>query len=243
MRENDEEVTIDLLELLRLLWSKAWLLVLLTVLGGAAAIGITAGLITPTYESTTKVYVMNRQDDKALTYSDLQTGTQLTKDYSVLVTSRPVIEETIETLGLNKTYEEAVNMIKVSSQTDTRILVITVTSTSPQVAQMMADQVRDSAAKHIKEVMGIEEVNTVEEANYPDRTAGPSYKKNLVIGCLAGFVLAAAIVIFRYLLDDSIHTPEDVERYLELSILGTIPLSEGEKGKKKKIKKKGGKRS
>ena len=73
MRENEEEVTIDLLELLRLLWSKAWLLVLLTVLGGAAAIGITAGLITPTYESTTKVYVMNRQDDKALTYSDLQT--------------------------------------------------------------------------------------------------------------------------------------------------------------------------
>ncbi|MCJ7834110.1 Wzz/FepE/Etk N-terminal domain-containing protein [Cuneatibacter sp. NSJ-177] len=243
MRENEEEVTIDLLELLRLLWSKAWLLVLLTVLGGAAAIGITAGLITPTYESTTKVYVMNRQDDKALTYSDLQTGTQLTKDYSVLVTSRPVIEETIETLGLNKTYEEAVNMIKVSSQTDTRILVITVTSTSPQVAQMMADQVRDSAAKHIKEVMGIEEVNTVEAANYPDRTAGPSYKKNLVIGCLVGFVLAAAIVIFRYLLDDSIHTPEDVERYLELSILGTIPLSEGEKGKKRKIKKKGGKRS
>lgn len=243
MRENEEEVTIDLLELLRLLWSKAWLLVLLTVLGGAAAIGITAGLITPTYESTTKVYVMNRQDDKALTYSDLQTGTQLTKDYSVLVTSRPVIEETIETLGLNKTYEEAVNMIKVSSQTDTRILVITVTSTSPQVAQMMADQVRDSAAKHIKEVMGIEEVNTVEAANYPDRTAGPSYKKNLVIGCLVGFVLAAAIVIFRYLLDDSIHTPEDVERYLEFSILGTIPLSEGEKGKKRKIKKKGGKRS
>lgn len=243
MRENEEEVTIDLLELLRLLWSKAWLLVLLTVLGGAAALGITAGLITPTYESTTKVYVMNRQDDKALTYSDLQTGTQLTKDYSVLVTSRPVIEETIETLGLNKTYEEAVGMIQVSSQTDTRILVITVTSTSPQVAQLMADQVRDSAAKHIKEVMGIEEVNTVEEANYPDRTAGPSYKKNLVIGCFIGLVLAVAIVIFRYLLDDSIHTPEDVERYLGLSILGTIPLSEGEKGKKKKTKKKGGKRS
>ena len=242
MREKEEEVTIDLLELLCLLWSKAWLLILLLILGGAAALGITAGLMTPTYESTTKVYVMNSQDDKALTYSDLQTGTMLTKDYSVLVTSRPVIEETIETLGLNKTYAEAVNMVHVTSQTDTRILVITVTSTSPQVAQLMADQVRESAAKHIKEVMGIEEVNTVEEANYPDRPTGPSYKKNLVIGCLIGFVLAATIVILRYLLDDSIHTPEDIENYLELSVLGTIPLSEGEKGKKRKGKKKGGKR-
>lgn len=242
MREKDDEITIDLVDLLRLLWSKAWLLVLLMIVGGGAALGVTAGLMTPTYESTTKVYVMNRQDDKALTYTDLQTGTQLTKDYSVLVTSRPVIEETIEVLGLNKNYEQAVSMVKVSAQTDTRILVITVTSTSPQVAQMMADQVRESSSKHIKEVMGIEEVNTVEEANYPDRPAGPSYKKNVAIGALLGFVLAAAIVILRYLLDDSIHTPEDVEHYLELSVLGTIPLSEGEKRSKKKAKKKGGKR-
>lgn len=242
MQEKDEEVTIDLLELLQQLWSKAWLLILVTILGGAAALGITAGLITPLYQSTTKIYVMNQQSEENLTYSDMQLGTQLTSDYAVLVTSRPVIEETIQVLGLNRTYEQAADMVSVSNEEGTRILSITVTSTSPEVAQQMANQVRESAAEHIQEVMGIEAVNTVEEANYPDHPSSPSYSRNLVLGALVGFVLAAAFVVIRYLLDDTIHTPEDVEKYLELSVLGTLPLIEGEKTGKKSGKRKGGKR-
>ena len=244
MQERDEEVTIDLLELLRQLWSKAWLLILLAVLGGAAALGITAGLITPLYQSTTKIYVMNQQNEDNLTYSDMQLGSQLTSDYAVLVTSRPVIEETIQVLGLNRTYEEAAGMVSVSNEEGTRILSITVTSTSPEVAQMMANQVRESAAEHIQEVMGIEAVNTVEEANYPDHRSSPSYSRNLILGALLGFMLAAAIVVVRYLLDDTLHSPEDVEKYLELNVLGTLPLIEGEKGAaRKKENRKGGKKA
>ncbi len=242
MQEREEEVTIDLLELLRQLWSKAWLLVLMAVLGGAAALGITAGLITPLYQSTTKIYVMNQQSEDNLTYSDMQLGTQLTSDYAVLVTSRPVIEETIQVLGLNRTYEQAADMVQVSNEDGTRILSITVTSTSPQVAQMMANQVRESAAVHIQEVMGIEAVNTVEEANYPEHRSSPSYSRNLILGAMLGFVLAAAIVVIRYLMDDTLHSPEDVEKYLELSVLGTLPLIEGEKVGRKSGKRKGGKK-
>ena len=166
----------------------------------------------------------------------------MTSDYAVLVTSRPVIEETIQVLGLNRTYEEAAGMVSVTNEDGTRILSITVTSTSPEVAQQMANQVRESAAVHIQQVMGIEAVNTVEEANYPDHPSSPSYSRNLVLGALLGFVLAAAFVVIRYLLDDTIHTPEDVEKYLELSVLGTLPLMEGEKSSKKTGKRKGGKR-
>ena len=242
MQEKDEEVTIDLLELLQQLWSKAWLLILVTVLGGAAALGITAGLITPLYQSTTKVYVMNQQSEENLTYSDMQLGTQLTNDYAVLITSRPVIEETIQVLGLNRTYEQAADMVSVSNEEGTRILSITATSTSPEVAQQMANQVRESAAEHIREVMGIDALKKEQPAYYPDHPSSPSYSRNLVLGALVGFVLAAAFVVIRYLLDDTIHTPEDVEKYLELSVLGTLPLIEGEKTGKKSGKLKGGKR-
>ena len=237
----DENDTIDLLALLRQLWSKAWLLVLVTVLGGAAALGYTAGFVTPTYRSTTKVYILNRQDEQNLTSSDLQLGSQLTSDYEVLVTSRPVIEETIEVLGLNRSYEAAAAMVSVSVPEDTRILSITVTSTSPEVAQAMANQVRESAAVHIREVMGIEAVNTVEEANYPTGPSSPSYRRNLMMGALLGFVVAAGCVTVRFLLDDTLHTPEDVEKYLGLSVLGSIPLESG-KAKNKNGRKKGGRR-
>ena len=132
--------------------------------------------------------------------------------------------------------------VSVSVPEDTRILSITVTSTSPEVAQAMANQVRESAAVHIQEVMGIEAVNTVEEANYPTSRSGPSYRRNLMMGALLGFVVAAGYVTVRFLLDDTLHTPEDVEKYLGLSVLGAIPLEGGKAKGGKSGRRKGGRR-
>lgn len=84
--------------------------------------------------------------------------------------------------------------------------------------------------------MDIKAVNVVETANIPDEPSSPSVPKNGVIGGLLGILLAAAVVIIVYLTNDTVKTPEDVEKYLGLSVLGTIPYSSkmGNKSKKKK---------
>ena len=205
--------------------------------GVAAGLGITEPVNSPTFtESTTKIVVLSKQDSNTLTNQDIQTSTSLTKDYAELIKSRTVTEGVIAQLNLDMTHEELLKKLSVDTPTDTRVVSITVTDTDPYTAAEIANAVRDIASKHIQQVMDIKAVNVVETANIPDEPSSPSVPKNGVIGGLFGVLLAAAIVIIVYLTNDTVKTPEDVEKYLGLSVLGTIPYSSkmGKKSKKKK---------
>ncbi len=234
----NEEATIDLRALFSAIWDKIVIIILAGVALACVAFLGTKLLITPTYDSTTKIYVVNSQTDSAITYSDVQLGSQLTKDYMELVKSRPVVEGVIAELGLEDTYEELCSKISVANAADTRILAITVTDENPRMAQNIANQLRGAVAEQIQEVMRVDEVTVVEEANLPDRAARPSAFKNFVIGGFVGVFLAIAVVVLIFVMDDRIKTQEDVEKYLQLGILGTIPVID-EKGRKKSMKKTG----
>ena len=177
---------------------------------------------------------MNKQENNTVTYSDVQLGTQLTKDYAELIESRYVLEEVIEELQLqainpDMDYEALLEKVKVTTPTDTRILAITVSDTDPVLAMEIANSIREAAAVHIKNVMDIEAVNLVDTANLPTEKASPSVFKWTVSGGFIGAFLVMAIVLVWYLLDDTIKTSDDVERYLGLSTLALIPLETREK--------------
>ena len=190
--------------------------------------------ITPKYESTTKIMVLNKQDNNTLTSADMQTSTQLTKDYAELIQSRTVLEGVIAQLNLDMTYKEMLNKVSVETSSDSRIVSISVTDEDPYTASEIANAVRDMAAEHIQSVMDIEAVNVVDTANIPNEKASPSLAKNGVIGGLLGVIIAMAAVIIIYLTNDTIKVEEDVERYLGLSVLGSIPFSEKESRSKKR---------
>ena len=225
---NNDEVEIDLGEVFHLLLSKLGVIILSGIVFCLAAVMGTMLLITPKYESTTKIVVLTNQD--------IQTSTSLTKDYAELIKSRTVTEGVIAQLKLDMTHEELLKKLSVDTPTDTRVVSITVTDTDPYTAAEIANAVRDIASKHIQQVMDIKAVNVVETANIPDEPSSPSVPKNGVIGGLLGILLAAAVVLIVYLTNDTVKTPEDVEKYLGLSVLGTIPYSSkmGKKSKKKK---------
>ena len=121
--------------------------------------------------------------------------------------------------------------MRVSSQADTRILTITVNDSDPYVACEIANEIRDTAAEHIKEVMDIEAVNVVDEANVPMHKSGPSVVKNGFLAGVVGVVITCAYIVIKFIMNDTIQTSEDVERYLGLSTLGTIPMLKDENGK------------
>jgi capsular polysaccharide biosynthesis protein len=246
MGTNDNEIIeIDVKELCFVLFNKIHILILALILGGVTLYFISTAFVTPKYQSTTAIYVLNKQDNNVVTYSDLQTGTQLTKDYAELVTSRSVMEKVISQLNLEENFEDMENidsekladMVSVDNTTDTRIIKITVTDTNPGRAQDIANAIREAAALHITEVMDIEAVNVVDYAEMPMKPVSPKLMLNTVIGALAGLILAVLIIIVLYMLDDTIKGPDDIERYLGISLLGTIPLDESLNHKKKSKKK------
>ena len=229
---NNDEIEIDLGEVFHLVISKLGVIILSGILLGVLSIIGTMLFITPKYESTTKIMVLNKQDNNTLTSADMQTSTQLTKDYAELIQSRTVLEGVIAQLNLDMTYKEMLNKVSVETSSDSRIVSISVTDEDPYTASEIANAVRDMAAEHIQSVMDIEAVNVVDTANIPNEKASPA--KNGVIGGLLGVIIAMAAVIIIYLTNDTIKVEEDVERYLGLSVLGSIPFSEKESRSKKK---------
>lgn len=241
-----DEIEIDLRELILQVWDHIIIVALATMIGAMAMFCFSKVVLDKEFQSTTSIYVLNQQESQPITYSDLQTGTQLTKDYVGMVTSRSVTAKVIAELQLQSKYPDMANitpqglsnMISVTTQNDTRILNIKVTDTNPNRAQDIANAVRDAAAEHIANVMDIEAVNVVDYANLPEGSVSPNTFKNVLIGGAVGFVISVAVIIIIYLLDDTIKTPEDVEKYLGLSVLASIPYDEELDWKKNKKREK-----
>lgn len=244
---SDDEITIDLAELFGVLWHWIWLILLVALLLGGAAYAFSKFVIPEEFQSTTKIYVLDKESGSGgqSTYTDLQVGSQLTKDYAELITSRTVIEKVIADNHLESVYDYKafLKKVEVNTPTDTRIVSITVTDTNPALAQALADDIRVEASDLIIDTMQINAVNTYEVANLPTEKSAPNCSKWALIGALLGALLVGGTVTLQYILDDTIKTSEDIEQYLGLSTLALIPLDENiggaEKGKKKKNKNNG----
>ena len=226
---NQEDVIeIDLQDLFGLLLHKAWIIILATLAAAVIGFAVSFFLITPQYESTTSIYIStSKGNENSMTYSDAQLASQLT-----------VLEKVIAQYQLNESYESLKKRVSVENTTNTRIISITVKDPNPENAQIIANSIRDVAAVHIKDVTDVEAVNVADEANLPEKTCEPSIPKWTVIAALIGAILSAGIIIVQYLLDDTIKSSEDVEKYLELSTLGLIPNFDTVEKKKKSRKSK-----
>lgn len=237
-REN-QEIEIDLLELLHILFGRIGLILNAGILAAILCFIVSKFVLTPVYESTTKIYILNKTESASVTYSDVQMGTQLTKDYAELIGSRYVLEEVIQQLGLqDMTYKKLLNAVSVNTPTDTRIVSITVKNTDPVQAMKIANCIREVAGEHIQNVMDIDAVNVVETANMPINKAEPSVFRWTLIGGLIGILLVCAVILVQYLMDDTVKAAEDVEKYLGLSTLALIPVTEDSESREKTKKRK-----
>ena len=196
------------------------------IIVGLGAFLVAKFFITPQYESETKLYVLNRANDSATTLSDVQLSTQLTKDYKILVTSAPVMNEVIKELKLDMKASQLASSISVYTPSDTRVLQITVVSDDPYQAKKIADCVAKVSSQKICDIMKIEQVNVIEEGSLSEIPAFAVVQKWTIIGALAGIVLSAAVIVIKSMLDDTVKTTEDVEKYFDLSTLAVIPISE-----------------
>lgn len=222
MNSRNNEMEIDLLELFRVWKKKLWLIILVTFLGGTAGFAFSKIALTPMYTSTSMMYAVSKETTLT-SLADLQIGSQLTQDYKVIITSRPVLEEVIEDLDLNISYEILKSKISINNPTDTRILAITATDPDPQMAKAIVDRTASVSSGYIGDIMEMIPPKIIEEGQVPTQKSSPSNTKNAALGALLGLVLTCGITAMQMILNDTIQTEEDVERYLDLTVLASVP--------------------
>ena len=226
LRDNDE-MEIDLLQLFYALKKKIWFILAAMIIGGGLAGAYSKFLITPQYSSTSMMYILSKETTLT-SLADLQIGSQLTEDYKVIVNSRPVLGEVIDSLALDMSYEQLLAKVSIGNPTDTRILTVTVTDPDPYRAKAIVDCVAETASDYIGEIMEMIPPKIIENGTVATRKTSPSNRKNAVLGALAGMVLVCGVIVIQVIMNDTVRTEEDVERYLGLSVLASVPLREGE---------------
>jgi len=240
---------LDLLRLIReLLRNWYWILLAALLFGGAAG-AYFKYMVKPTYQATSVLYIYSKETTLT-SLTDLQIGSWLTEDYKVIVKSRPVMQEVVKNLDLPISYKTLLGLVSLKNPEDTRVLKITATYTDPEMAKIIADEVASVSKEYISDIMDMAPPKFIETAEVPTVKSGPATTRNAMLAAILGAILVCGVLTVRMVLDDTIKTSDDVQKYLSVPVLSSIARSSAVNDEKqakkaakkaKKAAKKGGK--
>ena len=225
---------LDLMDLFGYYLSRLPLLAAAILVGAVVSGLITQFLIADKYTATSRMYMVSASSDSVVNLADLNIGTSLSNDYAELMQSRPVIESVIEELDLPYSYEELVKMLDLRVVTNTRIVKISATSTDPEEAMLIANQMAKTSEVQLPKVMKAPTPSIAEMAVLPKRRSSPSLSRNVAMGSIGLLMLVLAVLTVVYRMDDTIKTSEELEK-----AFGIMPLSVVPEGRIEGMKKEG----
>lgn len=224
MKEQDK-IEIDVLQIVKVLWKRKFVILVAALVAGLVAFAYSSFVIKPQYTSTTRIYVVNRNqaDKPGLTNQDLQAGAYLVKDYREIILSQDVLEKVVADQSLTIDAKTLGKKVSVTVPADTRIVSISVRDGKPEEASRIANALRDVAAQKIISVTRVSDVTTLEEARPATSPSSPNIRRNTMMATIAGVGIVIVIVLLVELLDDRVKRPEDIEEVMHISLLGVIP--------------------
>lgn len=218
-----EEETIDLLEVAKVILKNIWIILICLTVGFIGGEVYTYTSVPTTYQSSSMIYVYTKTTS-VTSLADLQIGAQLTVDFQIIAETREVVDAVKNELGLNMSYEDIIRKVKVDNPDKSRILKITVTDTDPVRAANISNSFASQLRLRIAEVMDTDAPSIVSRAVVNPKPIGPSSTRNALIAGMACAMAAAAVIVIRYLLDDTIKSESDVEKFLGQNVIAVMPM-------------------
>lgn len=219
------EETIDLKEYFSIIKKRFWIIALLTVLAAIISGVLSFFVLKPVYQANSTLIVNTEQNEETniLTGDQFTVTQKLAVTYGEIIKSRAVIEPVIKKLDLDKTYEELVEQIVVSPVKDTQIIDISVEDQNPKKARDIANEIPKVFTKEAKRITNANSVEVIDKAIIPENPIKPNKVMNVAIAAVLGLMIGLFVVFLKEYLDNKIKTPQDIEKHLDLPILGVIP--------------------
>lgn len=221
---------IDLVDLARFLLRHILVIIICAVIGVAVGFIYHDIILDKSYHADASIFIANT--DTVVTVSDLQVSSELTVDYQKILESRATLKSVIEDQKLNMDYYQLRSIMTVSNDTGSHILTIGVTTSDPELSKNIANSILNIGMQRIRNVVPGSELTIVDssEAEYVKEVT-VSRKKCIMMGGMAGFVLAAGVLIILYLMDSTLKDEEDLKKWMKVPVLASIP----QLGKKRTI--------
>lgn len=223
---------ITIRDLLGIMLKKWYVVIAFCLVSMIAAAVITVAFITPMYTSTAKLYIKNKETT-VINANEISVSSYLTKDYEEIIVDRSILEEVIETLSLDISYNKLKSVVETYNPDKTRFIEITVEYSDPKVAKDIVDCICKITQNKIVNVIDIDRVIVFSEGNLSKGPTSPNLVLNIIKGFIIGIALSSAFALILHFKDDKINTSEDVEKYLEINVLSCVPYSDRSQSKKR----------
>ncbi len=232
---DNEYREIDLKEIFYLIKMKWWIIVICFVTALTAATIYSYLILDPVYRAEALLFVGREPDEKSDPYNmtQIQVNQKLVMDYREIIKSRVAAKGVIDDLGITMNPDTLKSKISVTTVNDSRMFKISFEHTNPQLAADVVNQMSQVIIVKADEIMEVKNVSIVDMAEVPITPIKPNKKMNVAVGGVLGLALGVGIIFVIEFLDNTIKNAKDVERYLGLSIMGEIPVFEGERRDRK----------
>ena len=219
------EETIDLREYFSIIKKRFWIIALITIVAMVVSGVISFFMLSPVYESKSTLIVNTEKNEETqmITGDQFSVTQKLAVTYGEIIKSRAVLESVISNLKLDSEYEDLVEKITVSPVKDTQIISISVQDTNPKKARDIANEIPKVFEKEVKRITKANDIQVIDKAILPENPIKPNKIMNVAIAAVLGMMIGLFVVFLLEYLDNKIKTPQDVEKHLDLPILGVIP--------------------
>lgn len=219
------EDEISLNELFSIVKNRIVLILSLGILGLLILASYTFFVVTPTYQSTTQLLV-NRAADETIgvQLNDINTNIRMIDTYKDIISGPVILEDAKANLNTDLTVSEIKSMISINANANSQVFTLTVTAEDPTLAAEIANEIALTFQKNISEIMNVENVSIISEANINPNTVSPNVVKNLVLGLLVGTMIGLAIAFLQHFMDNTIKGPEFINENIGWTNLGSVSM-------------------
>lgn len=221
----DETTTIDLMDYIEIIRKRKALIIIITLLF-VILTGIVSFLIAPTYEAQTTVIIgkSSSSSTQKTDYNDVMMYQSLVKTYAEIAKSVKVATETADVLG-SSTYNAGSieKAVTVTPEQNTQILTIKADAKDPYAAKNIANAITDSFLTEAAKIYPDQNAQVLDKAEVPQNPVKPNKKLNIAIAFVLGIMVSMGIAFLMEYMDSTIKNEKDIEKYLGIPVLGTIP--------------------
>lgn len=219
------EETISLRELFDTLKKRLWLIVSITLLATIISGVVSYFFLTPIYQSSTQILVNQSKSEQPIyNVNDIRTNLELINTYNVIIKSPAILDKVVAEMGLDRSSGALNEQITVSSENNSQVIAIAVQDPDPVMAVNIANTVATVFKREIVNIMNVDNVNILAKAEIKDNPAPvkPRPLLNIVIALVVGLMAGVGLAFLLEYLDNTIKTEQDIEKILELPVLGAV---------------------
>ncbi|MDF2000029.1 YveK family protein [Peribacillus frigoritolerans] len=218
------EETISIQDIFKTLKKRWKLIMLLTLIAALVSGSISYFLLTPIYQSSTQILVNQKQSENQLDSTQIRSNIDMINTYSVIIKSPVILEKVIDELELDQSVEQLSEKITINSQENSQVFSITVQDSNPSKAVKIANTVSQTFQKEIKDIMNVDNVSVLAKAEIKEdpTPVKPNPVLNIAIAVVVGLMAGIGLAFLLEYMDNTIKDEDDIERLLELPILGSI---------------------